>query len=155
MHAVIRTRRGRSVAFDLSPADRLTSHLPAPDVFDSRVEEDFARQWGADNRNGWTLIREGEVLHQGQKVFVPDFAFRHEHGRTVLLEIAGFWTPEYIEAKLRTLRTFVGHDILLALGAAPAKHLKEPPADAIRFVSRLRIKDVLERLDARLRRSAT
>jgi len=149
MHAVIHTRRGRTVAFDLSPADRLTSHLPAPEEFDSRVEEDFARQWGAEKRRGWTLIRDGEVLHQGKKVFVPDFVFRHDNGRSVLLEIAGFWTPEYIEAKLRTLRTFAGHDILLALGAAPAKHLKEPPADAIRFKSRLRLKDVLERLDGR------
>jgi predicted nuclease of restriction endonuclease-like RecB superfamily len=94
-------------------------------------------------------------LHLGQKVFVPDFVFRHENGRTVLLEIAGFWTAEYIEAKLRTLRTFAGHDILLALGAAPAKHLKEPPADAIRFTSQLRVKAVLERLDARLRSSPT
>jgi uncharacterized protein len=146
MHAVIRTRRGRTVGFDLSPADGLTSHLPPPEAFDSHVEEDFARQWGAEPRDGWTLVREGEILHQGQKVFVPDFAFRHGDGRSALLEIAGFWTPEYIEAKLRTLQTFAGHDILLALGAAPAKHLKEPPPDAICFKSRLQVRQVLERL---------
>jgi predicted nuclease of restriction endonuclease-like RecB superfamily len=146
MHAVIRTRRGRTVAFDLSPADRLTSHLPAPEEFDSHVEEDFACKWGPEKRQGWSLIREGEVLHQGQKVFVPDFVFRHDDGRSVLLEIAGFWTPEYIEAKLRTLRAFAGHKILLALGAGPARHLKEVPAGAICFKSRLLVKDVLERL---------
>jgi predicted nuclease of restriction endonuclease-like RecB superfamily len=147
MHALIRTRRGRTVAFDLSPADHLTSHLPPPEEFDSHMEAEFARQWGPEKRDGWTLIREGEVLHRGQKVFVPDFVFRHDDGRRVLLEIGGFWTPEYIEAKLRTLRAFADHKILLALGAGPAKHLKEPPAGAICFKARLRIKDVLERLD--------
>ena len=47
-------------------------------------------------RDGWQLIREGEILHEGQKTFVPDFTFRHEDGTQVFLEIVGFWTPEYL-----------------------------------------------------------
>src|SRR5207302_9337790 len=92
MHALLRTpRRGWSVGFDLSPEDGLTSHLPAPSEFDSSVEEDFARRSGPEPRQGWTLVREGAVLHQGQKAFVPDFVFRHDDGRSVFLEIVGFW----------------------------------------------------------------
>ena len=40
-----------------------------------------------------------KFLHRGQKVFVPDFVFRHSDGRTVLIEIVGFWTPEYLQAE--------------------------------------------------------
>ncbi len=147
MHAVVHTRRrGWNVGLDLSPEDGLTSHLPAPEEFDSRVEEDFARAWGSEKRDGWMLIREGEVLHRGQKVFVPDFAFRHDDGRSVLLEIVGFWTPEYLEAKAKTLRTFSGHRILLAVGASAGKQRSDWPAEAIRYRNRLHIEDVLERL---------
>lgn len=147
MHALLRTRRrGWNVSLDLSPEDRLTSHLPPPAQFDSQVEEDFARRWGNEPRAGWTLFREGVVLHHGQKVFVPDFLFRHDDGRSVLMEIVGFWTPEYLEAKARTLRTFLDQRILLAVGPSAGKHWRDLPAEAIRYKSRLRVKDVLERL---------
>ena len=105
LHAVLQTRRaGCLVALDLSSADGLHSHLPAPEEFDSRLEQDFAQRWGA-NREGWSLQREGEILHQHQRTFVPDFVLIHEDGRRILLEIVGFWTPEYLQAKLQTLRT--------------------------------------------------
>jgi predicted nuclease of restriction endonuclease-like RecB superfamily len=149
MHAVIRTRRsGWSAGLDLSSQDGLTSHLPAPDDFDSSVEQAFAEKWGQEEREGWQLIREGEILHRGQKVFVPDFLFRHTDGRTVLLEIIGFWTPEYLQAKLETLRTFADQHILLAVAESATTSLPELSQDAIIFKTTLRIKDVLSRLNA-------
>jgi len=148
MHAVIRTRRsGRTVALALSSEDGLNSHLPAPDDFDSSVEEAFAKRWGPEKRDGWQLVREGEVLHQGQKVFVPDFLFRHDDGRTVLMEIIGFWTPEYVQAKIETLRTFQDRRILLAVADPARKDLAELPSETIPFKSALLIKDVLSRLE--------
>jgi predicted nuclease of restriction endonuclease-like RecB superfamily len=146
LHAVVRPHHGWQVSLDLSPADRLTSHLPPPEEFDSQVEEDFARSWGAEPREGWTLIREGEVLCQGQHVFVPDFVFRHQDGRSARMEIVGFWTPEYLQAKLKTLGNFAEHPILLAVAAGAAKHAGPWPADAIRFKTRLAVKEVLKRL---------
>ena len=78
-HAVIQTpRAGWHVALDLSPADGLHTHLPAPEEFDSDVESEFARKWGSEPRDGWTLSRESDILHLGQKVFLPDFTFQHE-----------------------------------------------------------------------------
>jgi predicted nuclease of restriction endonuclease-like RecB superfamily len=148
LHAVLRTRRGWQVSLDLSPADRLTSHLPPPEEFDSHVEEDFARAWGPSARGGWRLVREGVVLHQGQHVFVPDFVFCHDDGRVVVMEIIGFWTPEYLAAKSRTLRTFADHPFLLAVAEGLAQQLDTVPARAIRFKSRLTVKAVLERLQA-------
>ena len=144
MHAVVRTRRrGWEVGLDLSSDDGLNSHLPTPGAFDSRLEEAFAEKWGPQKRDGWLLVREGEILHRGQKVFLPDFVFRHDDGRSVLMEIVGFWTPEYLQAKVQTLRTFEDQRILLAVAETAREKMCELPSDAITFKSALRVKDVL------------
>ena len=149
MHAVIETRRkGWPLSFDLSPADGLHSHLPPPAEFDSGVEASFAERWGDQPREGWRLIREGDVLTRDQKVFVPDFVLRHESGQTVLLEIVGFWTPEYLEAKLRTLEAFAGERILLAVAEAAGRRLPEIARGAVVFKKALKPSAVLERLRA-------
>lgn len=148
MHAVLRGRRGWTLALDLSAEDGLHSHLPAPEAFDSHVEEAFAAKWGEEKREGWQLVREGELLHRGQKVFVPDFVFRHDDGRSALLEIVGFWTPEYLEAKVQSLRTFADHRILLAAAEPARQRLAEWPAEVIPYKTALSIQAVLERLQA-------
>ncbi|HEY2250341.1 MAG TPA: DUF790 family protein, partial [Planctomycetaceae bacterium] len=132
--------------FDLSEADGLTSHLPPPDEFDSQVESEFAEKWGREPRAGWRLTREGEVLHLGQKIFIPDFAFGHEDGRQVLLEVIGFWTPEYLEAKVATLRKFGRQPILLAVAESLVQQLPDLPGVIVVFKSRLKIDDVLAKL---------
>jgi hypothetical protein len=147
LQAIIQTpRRGWTVGLDLSPDSGLNSHLPAPAEFDSDIEHEFAHKWGAEMREGWSLVREGAVLHQGQHVFVPDFVLRHQDGRVVLLEIVGFWTPEYLQAKLQTLRTFHEHPILLAVSEAIGKDVPGVLQEAIRFKSALSIKQVLDRV---------
>ncbi|HEV8058246.1 MAG TPA: DUF790 family protein [Gemmataceae bacterium] len=147
LHAIIQTRRpGWLVSLDLSPEDRLNSHLAAPELFDSRVEEQFAQRWG-QNREGWSLRREGEILHQNQKVFVPDFVLQHEDGRKVLLEIVGFWTPEYLAAKFQTLKTFERHSILLAVGKPASSQIADLPPGTIRYRTVLRPEDVLKQLN--------
>lgn len=151
MHALLR-RRGRGWAhrMELSPADGLTSHLPPPEEFDSSLEQTFAERWGDDPREGWTLVREGEILHREQRVFVPDFVLRHEDGRRVLLEIVGFWTPEYLQAKLKTLRLFRDQQIAIALAATPRHAALDDQFAAagqvIRFKSTLMVTAVLDHL---------
>lgn len=151
MHALVR-RRGRSGAhrLELSPADGLTSHLPPPEEFDSSLEQTFAERWGDGPREGWMLVREGEILHREQRVFVPDFLLRHADGRRVLLEIVGFWTPEYLQAKLKTLRLFRDQQIVIALAAMPRQAAFESEFAAagqvIRFKSSLTVKAVLDHL---------
>jgi uncharacterized protein len=146
LHAVLQTRRaGWLAALDLSADDGLHTHLPPPEEFDSQLEATFARQWG-EEREGWTLEREAEILHQGQKTFVPDFVLRHADGRRVLLEIVGFWTPEYLQAKFQTLRAFADQPILVAVAAASARKMTELPPDVIRFKTALRPQQVLDRL---------
>lgn len=142
MHALLRPRgRKRVFRLELSPADGLSGHLPPPDEFDSHVEAAFAEKWGDGPREGWLLVREGEPLCREQHVFVPDFLLSHADGRRVLLEIVGFWTPEYLEAKLNTLRRFGGERMIVAL-AESKRH--QPMADrfAAAAVSLVRFKTV-------------
>jgi predicted nuclease of restriction endonuclease-like RecB superfamily len=146
-HAVIQTpRAGWHVALDLSPEDGLRTHLPAPDEFDSDIESEFARKWGHEPRDGWTLSRESDILHIGQKVFLPDFTFQHSDGRKVLLEIIGFWTGEYLTSKLQTLSLFRETLLLLAVQEHVAESLPDLPAGTIVYKTALKVKSVLEHL---------
>ena len=116
MKAIIQHRRSSwQNQFCLTPGDGLTSNMQPAELFDSSLEENFAAKWGNDQREGWRMVREGEVLFQNQKVFVPDFLFIHDSGRRVLMEVVGFWTPEYLAAKQSTVSMFSDHQILLAI----------------------------------------
>ncbi|MGE5340364.1 MAG: DUF790 family protein [Candidatus Omnitrophota bacterium] len=130
----------------ISVNDRLKSHLPAPEEFDSSFEQAFAEKWGDKPRDGWTLIREGGILHQGQKVFIPDFLFQHEDGRKVYLEIVGFWTPEYLKAKRDVLQLFGNYRPLVAIAESLNEKIDVLPDNAILFKESLALKDVLSYL---------
>ncbi|MCK4766444.1 MAG: DUF790 family protein [Candidatus Aminicenantes bacterium] len=137
-------RKGWTNALELSHRDGLKSHLPALGDFDSDLEKAFAEKWGEEKREGWFLLREGEILHKGQKVFFPDFLLSHEDGRKVHFEIIGFWTPEYLQQKIDTLRVFAEYDILTAVAESIAQQLPELPGKVIHFKNALRLKDVLD-----------
>ena len=124
MKASLKTPWNQSAQLVLSDKDGFTSHLPPPEAFDSTVEQTFCEKFGPQ-RDGWTLIREGDILHHQQKTFVPDFTFRHEDGTEALLEIVGFWTPEYLAHRRQTLRLFRQHRIILAV---PEKSLRDGAA---------------------------
>jgi predicted nuclease of restriction endonuclease-like RecB superfamily len=64
----------------------------------------------------------------------------------VLLEIVGYWTPEYLQAKFQTLRAFADQPILVAVAKAAARRRADVPADAITFKTALRPQQVLDRL---------
>lgn len=121
LEAVLQTPWKTCVKLMISDADRFTSHLPPPEEFDSALEESFAKKFGP-TRDGWQLIREGDILHEHQKTFIPDFTFRHEDGTEVFLEIVGFWTPEYLAHRRETLHQFRRHKILLAV---PERSIRE------------------------------
>jgi predicted nuclease of restriction endonuclease-like RecB superfamily len=121
MTASLKTPWNSPVKLNLSDKDGFTSHLPPPEKFDSSLEESLAGKFGTQ-RHGWYLIREGEILHNQQKTFVPDFTFRHKDGTQILLEIVGFWTPEYLARRRETLKQFRDHKILIAL---PEKSLRQ------------------------------
>ena len=151
MTATIRTPWKGTARLMLKEGDGLRSHLPPASEFDSGVEEAFAARF-APHREGWQLIREGEVLHAGQTVFIPDFLFRHDDGTEVLLEIVGFWTPEYLAAKRHTLSLFGSRRLLLALPERSLRPDAEPGENVILYKTALKLAPILEALE-RLRRT--
>jgi predicted nuclease of restriction endonuclease-like RecB superfamily len=78
----------------------------SPDYYDSAVEEKFVRKFesaATASSTGWKLYREPDPLIVSDgRAFIPDFMFE-KYGRKVYLEIVGFWTPEYLERKLKKL----------------------------------------------------
>jgi len=55
------------------------------------------------------------VLDLGAEVMIPDFALEHPDGRRAILEIVGFWTPEYLSEKLDKIRAADLDNLLLAV----------------------------------------
>jgi predicted nuclease of restriction endonuclease-like RecB superfamily len=146
MTAIVQTPWKSHASLSICDADGFTSHLPSPHEFDSSLEESLARKFGP-KRDGWQLIREGEILHERQKTFVPDFTFRHEDGTQVFLEIVGFWTPEYLARRRETLRQFRHHKILIAV---PEKSLREDASIAenvLAYKTVVKLKPLMEALE--------
>jgi predicted nuclease of restriction endonuclease-like RecB superfamily len=146
LRALVRTPwRGRA-ELRLSSRDGYRSHLPAPAEFDSTVEEAFARKFG-QQRDGWKLERESEIVHRGQQAFFPDFVFRHEDGTEVMLEIVGFWTPEYLETKRELLRRLRPARLLVAVAEKSLRRGARVPEGFLVYKTRLKIAPVLEALE--------
>lgn len=138
---------GRPSFLRLSSSSGLKSLYKQGKEFDSSLEEKFAAKFGP-SREGWKLEHEGEILVKNQKVFVPDFVFRHEDGTVVYFEIVGFWTPEYLAAKWKTLSLFAGHPMIISVSKKQAlEEEKGMPMDALTHSESLHPKIILKRLE--------
>jgi uncharacterized protein len=73
--------------------------------FDSRIEARFAADF-ARAAPDWDLIREPAPFAAGGTLVFPDFELVHRRDpeRRWLLEIAGFWTRDYLDRKIERLR---------------------------------------------------
>lgn len=100
--------------FTLDASEPLESHYSARDDFDSDVERTLAQKWERATTD-WELHHEDDVLDLGEEVMIPDFALEHPDGRRAVLEIVGFWTPEYLEEKLEKIRTAEINNLIVAV----------------------------------------
>ena len=107
-------QQDRKLEFTLDSDSPLRSHAPAPPPYDSLLERSFAERW-EKLKTPWQLEREVEIVDLTGTVFVPDFALRHPDGRTVHIEIVGFWHPDYLRRKLDKVRRAAMPDLLLAV----------------------------------------
>jgi predicted nuclease of restriction endonuclease-like RecB superfamily len=145
-------RKGwRPLTFSLSSEAGLRSRVPAPALFDSALEAALAEKFGPE-REGWRLEREAAVLSVGGALLIPDFVFTHADGTRVLLEIVGYWTPEYLSEKLGKLRRVRGPHLLIAVRKALALQAGPLPATVLAFNTRILLRDLLPRLEAFRRR---
>jgi uncharacterized protein len=73
-------------------------------VYDSAWERalahEFRHRLESAERAGWSLHREHTPVAAAGELFLPDFTLRHRDGREALVEVVGFWTPDYLESKL-------------------------------------------------------
>ncbi|HYB40339.1 MAG TPA: DUF790 family protein [Candidatus Methylomirabilis sp.] len=141
----------RPFVFRLAAGDGLRSRVPTPALFDSTLESSLADTFGPE-REGWHLRREGAVLEAGEALLIPDFVFTHQDGTEVLLEIAGYWTPEYLAEKFAKLGRIRGANLLVAVPTARALEAGPPPGAVLPFKTRILVRDLLPRLEAFRRR---
>jgi predicted nuclease of restriction endonuclease-like RecB superfamily len=100
--------------FALDHTAGLQTYYSGGQHFDSDVERTLASKWERATTD-WELVREDDVLDLGTEVMLPDFALEHPDGRRALLEIVGFWTPEYLSEKLGKIRAAEIDNLLLAV----------------------------------------
>ncbi|MFC4989350.1 DUF790 family protein [Saliphagus infecundisoli] len=105
---------GETRELTLDDTDGLDSHYSAGEHFDSDVERTLAQKWERATTD-WELMREDDVFDLGAEVMIPDFAIEHPDGRRVILEVVGFWTPEYLESKLEKIRQVEADNFVLAV----------------------------------------
>ena len=111
-------RAGRRLRYLLRPQDLPIQRRRGRPRYDSRFEQalaaEFAEKLG-EERGGWTLAREDSPRTAGEVLFLPDFTARHRDGREALIEIVGFWTPEYLAEKVRKLRAAQVDNLVLVV----------------------------------------
>jgi predicted nuclease of restriction endonuclease-like RecB superfamily len=147
MEADIKVGR-RWAKFHLSPENQLRpSWEEKNDGYDSSLEAAFVGKWGPDPREGWSLVREGDILWKEQHVFTPDFVLSHKDGRRVFLEIAGFWSPEYVAQKRATLAMFKNEMIILAVPHDLLTEYGDLPRTLVSYKTGLLSQPVLDALE--------
>jgi uncharacterized protein len=116
--------------------------LPAdpPRHYDSQLEERFAREF-RKLAPDWDVFREPEPVVAGNGLVFPDFALQHRYdsSRRWLLEIVGYWTPDYVRRKLARYREAQVTNLILCIDEARACDEERLPAGAVVVKFRRRV----------------
>jgi uncharacterized protein len=149
MEAEIVMPDGTRRFFPLDESAGLVSHYRDSTMYDSLLERTFAERFTAIE-SGWQIEREVAILNLKDTVFIPDFAFRHTDGRTALLEIVGFWRPDYLQKKFMKLKRAGRTDMVVAVSAdlnVGEEDLAEVPGSVFFFKNRINPQEVILRLE--------
>ncbi len=137
--------------FSLDDRCGLVSHYSKGKTYDSMLEESFAKRW-AKLKTQWRLEREVDLIPLPGSVMIPDFRLVHPDGRDFLLEIVGYWRPEYLQKKFYQVRNSDVDNLILAvserlnLEKAGVK-FTDTPAKIIWFKDKLNPKNILSLLE--------
>jgi hypothetical protein len=143
-----KTREGR---FSLDSECGLVTHYPPGKTYDSMLEEGFVDRW-SKAKTDWRLEREVDLIPIPGSVMIPDFRLVHPDGRTFLLEIVGYWRPEYLKKKFSQVRQSGRDDLILAVSERlnlekAGVRITDTPARIIWFKDQLLPKAILEVLE--------
>jgi uncharacterized protein len=134
----------------------LRSHFKSSGAFDSRLEEDFASEFEqkmGGKRGHWRLVRESEVLLLGDTVMIPDFALIDDGDETrkILIELVGFWHPNYLRRKVEKVHAANCAQLLLLVyeGLNVTEDAFDgTTSEVIFFQNKPVLKDVMEKVEA-------
>ena len=92
---------------------------------------------------------EAELEQAGERYEESELVHRRDPARRFLLEIVGFWTPRYLEEKLRKLRQAKLDNVILCIDEARAcSDASFPPhATIVRYKRRIDVSSVLAVLE--------
>ncbi|MDJ0743127.1 MAG: DUF790 family protein [Xenococcaceae cyanobacterium MO_167.B27] len=129
----------------------LVTHYPPGKPYDSMLEASFAKSW-AKKKTEWRLEREVDLVPLPGSVMIPDFRLVHPDGRDFLLEIVGYWRPEYLKKKFYQVRNSDVNNLILAvserlnLEKAGVK-FTDLPNRVVWFKNKLQPKAILELIE--------
>ncbi|HEY9798284.1 MAG TPA: DUF790 family protein [Leptolyngbyaceae cyanobacterium] len=137
--------------FSLNDRCGLVTHYPPGKPYDSMLEAAFANRWES-LKTDWVLEREVDLIPLPGSVMIPDFRLVHPDGRTFLLEIVGYWRPEYLQKKFSQVRRSECDNLILAISERlnlekAGVKVENVPAKIIWFKDKLLPKAVLEVLE--------
>ncbi|MBP0012535.1 MAG: DUF790 family protein [Roseofilum sp. SBFL] len=138
--------------FSLDSQCQLVSHYPPGKSYDSMLESAFADRW-AKQKTDWVLEREVDLIPIPGSVMIPDFRFVHPDGRSVLLEIVGYWRPSYLQKKFYQVKQIDDKALILAISdrlnlEKAGVKIEECPIPIVWFKNKLLPKSVLPVLEA-------
>ena len=146
------SQQPRERRFTLGSDCGLVSHYPPGKPYDSMLEESFANRW-PHHKTAWRLEREVDLLPIPGSVMIPDFRLVHPDGRSYLLEIVGYWRPEYLRKKFAQVQRAACNSLILAvserlnLDKAGIK-TTDLPTKVVWFKHKLTPKAILDCLEA-------
>jgi len=134
--------------FTLDSNCGLISHYPAGKMYDSAIEASFAESWEKLNTE-WKLEREVDLIPIPGSVMIPDFRLVHPDGRTYLLEIVGYWRPEYLRKKFWQVQQADCKNLILAISERlnlekAGVKVSDTPSLTVWFKDKSRLKPVLQ-----------
>lgn len=140
----------KMTAYRLNHTSALPTHFKQSGEFDSRLEADFAHEFEekfGGKRGKWLLTREDEVLVLGDTVMIPDFALTHKDtGQRILIELVGFWHPDYLRRKVEKVRAAQCQNLLLLVYEGinlSREALRDVPSEVLYFKNKPVLKDVM------------
>ncbi len=145
------TRVVRTGYFSLNSDCGLVSHYPPGKPYDSMLEQSFAERWKS-LKTEWKLEREVDLIPIPGSVMIPDFRLVHPDGRVFLLEIVGYWRPEYLQKKFYQVQRSDCENLILAISERlnlenAGVNVNRLPVPVIWFKDKLSPKAVLEVLE--------
>ncbi len=146
---ISRNKRVLSLRLDSRARDLFPKGGVEEPQYDSSLERRFA---SIAEAGGWRAIREPEPLVAGRSILIPDFLLVNGPAK-VYVEVMGFWTPEYIEKKIKKLSLLKEPILILARKDLLCSRTENLPKDVLYIEGRIDKVALLRKLNELERRA--